>query len=312
MIWEKKGLIYKPDNSIWWQQHYAILPTPVFLETENILRIYFATTCKKKYGRITFIDVDPQNPSKINNQPKNISLDIGELGSFDDCGVNVSYVIRIEDIWFMYYAGYQRHFRTPYSIFTGLATSDDGENFTRKNISPILERNDKETSLRSAPCIIFNKNDNNYHMWYVSSFSWEIINTVIFDNKMMPLYCIKHGISEDGIHWIVDKDEALTPTGDEFGFGRPYVILDDNGTYKMFYSIRRKNVSYRLGYAESEDGINWIRKDNEVGINVSKEGWDSEMICYPSVITIKNKTYLFYNGNNNGETGFGYAELVNG
>jgi hypothetical protein len=33
------------------------------------------------------------------------------------------------------------------------------------------------------------------------------------------------------------------------------------------------------------------------------------MICYPAVIKIYDKTYLFYNGNNNGKTGFGYAEL---
>ena len=34
---------------------------------------------------------------------------------------------------------------------------------------------------------------------------------------------------------------------------------------------------------ESEDGVNWQRKDNKVGVDVSNEGWDSEMICYPAV-----------------------------
>ena len=47
-------------------------------------------------------------------------------------------------------------------------------------------------------------------------------------------------------------------------------------------------------------------------IDVSPTGWDAEMICYPAVINVKGKTYLFYNGNNNGETGFGVAELING
>jgi hypothetical protein len=78
----------------------------------------------------------------------------------------------------------------------------------------------------------------------------------------------------------------------------------------MFYSVRYIDKLYRIGYAESIDGINWIRKDNEIDIDVSQEGWDSEMICYPSVISVKEKTYLFYNGNNNGETGFGYAEIL--
>ncbi|MFQ5751293.1 MAG: hypothetical protein ACE5HI_04785, partial [bacterium] len=66
----------------------------------------------------------------------------------------------------------------------------------------------------------------------------------------------------------------------------------------------------RIGYAESENGLDWIRKDEEVGIEVSDEGWDSEMICYPAVISVNGTTYMFYNGNNNGETGFGYAQLT--
>ncbi|MEP5069850.1 MAG: hypothetical protein ABJQ96_04225, partial [Crocinitomicaceae bacterium] len=64
------------------------------------------------------------------------------------------------------------------------------------------------------------------------------------------------------------------------------------------------------GYAESLDGIEWERKDREVGIDVSEAGWDSEMVCFPSVIKVKDKTFMFYNGNNNGKTGFGVAELI--
>jgi hypothetical protein len=57
------------------------------------------------------------------------------------------------------------------------------------------------------------------------------------------------------------------------------------------------------------DGINWIRKDSEVGITVSTYGWDSDMICYPCVLDIKARRYVFYNGNHMGATGFGYAIL---
>jgi hypothetical protein len=102
----------------------------------------------------------------------------------------------------------------------------------------------------------------------------------------------------------------LKPSIDkEFSLGRPWVLKLE-GIYKMFYSIRYLEKLYRIGYAESLDGINWERKDEKVGIDVSKNGWDSEMICYLSVITVEDKTFLFYNGNNNGETGFGYAELI--
>ena len=77
----------------------------------------------------------------------------------------------------------------------------------------------------------------------------------------------------------------------------------------MFYSIRIKHKGYRLGYAESIDGIKWIRKDNEMNLDVSKDDFDNEMICYSSVIEINGKLVMFYNGNGFGKTGFGYALL---
>ena len=55
------------------------------------------------------------------------------------------------------------------------------------------------------------------------------------------------------------------------------------------------------------DGLHWDRKDNDVGIKRSTQGWDCEMIEYGYVQQLHNATYLFYNGNGFGATGFGYA-----
>ena len=44
-------------------------------------------------------------------------------------------------------------------------------------------------------------------------------------------------------------------------------------------------------------------------IDVSKQGWDSEMIEYPHVFDHKGKRHMLYNGNNYGKTGFGLAVL---
>jgi hypothetical protein len=95
---------------------------------------------------------------------------------------------------------------------------------------------------------------------------------------------------------------------DEFGFGRPFV-LNDNEKYRMWYSIRTFTKGYRLGYAESADGQTWTRLDDQVGVDVSDTGWDSDMICFGCVQRTRFGTYLFYNGNNYGETGFGAAVL---
>jgi hypothetical protein len=49
--------------------------------------------------------------------------------------------------------------------------------------------------------------------------------------------------------------------------------------------------------------------DNACGLDVSPEGWDSTMTCYPSVFAIDDRIVMIYNGNGFGQTGFGYAEL---
>ena len=70
------------------------------------------------------------------------------------------------------------------------------------------------------------------------------------------------------------------------------------------------NHVHLIAVPESKDGLNWIRKDNEVGITVSNEGWDSEAICYPYVFDYNERRYMLYNGNNYGKTGFGLAVLT--
>ena len=87
------------------------------------------------------------------------------------------------------------------------------------------------------------------------------------------------------------------------------MVIYENGIYKMWYSYRGKY--YKIGYAESYDGIKWSRMDKKVGINVSSKGWDSEMIEYGYVFDYDNKRYMMYNGNGFGKSGIGLAVMTN-
>ena len=78
----------------------------------------------------------------------------------------------------------------------------------------------------------------------------------------------------------------------------------------MWYSHRGE--TYRIGYAESEDGLAWQRKDEEAGPDVSGAGWDSEMVEYPFVFDHEGERYMLYNGNGYGKTGVGLAVLDRG
>lgn len=302
MKWKKLGRIYVANGEYEWAQTHAYIPTPFVLDDKRI-RIYVAFWDKQQIGRIGFVDVDANNPLKVLRVSERPVLDIGEPGTFDDSGTTPIQIVYRENKVFMYYIGWQRGVKVRYFLFAGLAISGDGgETFKRYSRSPILDRTNNELFVRSALSIL--KYNNIYKTWYVSSEKW-----ISIKGKLVPTYNIKYVESNDGINYNGEGIICLNLLNyDEYGFGRPFVIKE-NQLYKMWYSIRTISKGYRLGYAESADGLNWKRKDSEVGINVSERGWDSEMICFASIIDVNDKRYIFYNGNNYGETGFGVALL---
>jgi hypothetical protein len=144
-------------------------------------------------------------------------------------------------------------------------------------------------------------------MWYVSGTGWEPKPGT---KEPKHYYRIKYAESKDGIHWETKNRVCIDYRHDEYAIARP-VVYREGGGYRMWYSFRGGDRAYGIGYGESQEGIHWIRKDDEAGIDVSKEGWDSSMVCYPYVFKHRNQTYMLYNGNGYGKTGFGLAVLDN-
>jgi hypothetical protein len=77
----------------------------------------------------------------------------------------------------------------------------------------------------------------------------------------------------------------------------------------MLFTKGTREGEYLPGYAESDDGIAWTRRDAEAGIAPSAEGWDAKHLCYGAPIAVGDDVYLFYNGNDMGRDGFGVAVL---
>lgn len=304
MKWEKKGFVYCANGGAEWMYQSAMLPTP--LQLGDKLRIYVGFLTDQNVGRVGYVDVDPTNPSKIIKVSEFPVFDIGTKGSFDDNGVVPCTVFEHNGKIYMYYAGFQLGVNVPYYMFTGLAISENnGDTFVRYSKAPVLDRSDDELYARCGAFVL--KDNGVFKMWYIGSkdegWTWS-------NGKSKPLYNIKYLESEDGIHW--NKDAVLCmdfSCEDEHGFGRPYVWKED-GIYKMICSVRTYSRGYYLGYAESVDGIEWQRKDKQVGIDLSESGWDNQNMSYPYVYTYQDRTYLFYNGNGCGKSGFGYAELA--
>lgn len=303
MKWEKKSLIYTA-NGIGWNSSAAMIPTPDFMD-EKTLRIYISSCDAECRARISYLDCSFENyRPHIVYVGESPFFELGKPGTFDDNGCVATSVVTLGNgLKYLYYVGFELCVKIRYRLFVGLAISrDGGKTYQRYSHTPILDRTDRESYFRCGP-FVYLENET-FRMWYVAGEEWTEI-----DGKSMPVYLIKYLESKDGIHWgDCGKVCIDIESPEEHGFGRPYVIKEE-GIYKMFYSKRVKYLGYRMGYAESKDGIDWTRKDSLMNLDVSENGWDSEMICYPSLVKHGNRWIMFYNGNGFGKTGFGYAEL---
>jgi hypothetical protein len=309
IMWNKKGLIFQIDNKKSWMQTHAQLPTVDIID-KNTFRIYFSTRNSENMSYTTYLDVMAKNPKKITYIHDKPILSLGNLGCFDESGIMPSWIITHNNRKYLYYIGWNVGTSIRYRVSLGLAISDDnGNTFNKISNGPVLDRNVIDPFAIGNQTIII-ENDI-WRMWYMSYAKWEVV-----DGITEPYYNIKYAESTDGINWdrkgivcIDFKNEQ------EAGIARPFVFKE-NGIYKMYYSYRTavnyrndKKESYKIGYAESNDGLSWVRKDDEIGIGTSENGWDSEMICYPYIVKNDNKYLMFYNGNGFGKSGFGYAEL---
>ena len=302
MRWKKMGRIFVPDGRLWWAKKHAFPPTPHFL-SDQVLRLYVAFCDENTVGRLGFVDVDPADPARVLAVSEKPLLDVGAPGAFDENGVVPTSVVRVGNQLFLYYVGFQLGQKVRYYQFQGLAVSDDeGNTFARVSQVPILERSDREMLNRTSGFVL--RENGTFRLWYVGGSEWTTVQ-----GKPLPVYSIKYLESNDGKQWASEGQPCVNfQDADEHALGRPYVVADRD-RYRMFYSIRSRSKGYRLGYAESPDGRAWTRKDDQVGIDVSPDGWDSQMVAYPAIARHQDKVYLFYNGNDCGHTGFGYATL---
>lgn len=303
MKWNKRGVIYAAENDAEWKNQFAMLPTPLLMDDK--LRIFIGFCDKNNVGRIGYVDVNPDNPSEIIEISKEPVLDIGRKGCFDDNGVVPISIMRKGEEVYLYYIGFQLGVQVPYYMFGGLAISQDqGRTFSRYSESPILDRQFDEVYARCGINVIYDQGK--YKMWYIGS-SHE--GWTMSGGKLKPLYIMKYTESEDAIHWHNQAIQCMSyKNEDEHGFGRPFVWRDGE-ILKMYYSIRTYSRGYYIGYAESADGINWNRMDDKAGIDLDNDSWDDTNLSYPYLYKHKENTYMFYNGNGCGKTGFGYAEL---
>lgn len=302
MKWKKLGRIFDPEIITSRGLSCALMPMVETLDYErDLLRVYFSPRDEKSQSKLYYFDFDLKDPFKVLNISDQELFSEGSLGAFDDCGVTPGSFSEVKGKKAFFYTGWSLTKTVPMNNSIGVALyNSDLKKFERIGKGPILTRTLNEPYSCASPFVM--KDNGIYRMWYATMDDWKEVN-----GEPLHYYNIKYAESLDGINWKRDALVAIDYESDgEYAFGRPYV-LKENGVYKMWYAYRGSH--YVIGYAESQDGYSWKRLDHLAGIEVSVDGWDSEMIEYPFILDHKKKRYMFYNGNGYGRSGIGLAVL---
>lgn len=224
-------------------------------------------------------------------------LDIGGLGTFDDNGVVTSCLVRDGDRRLLFYTGWTRGYTVPFYLAAGVAISEAGGAFLRSSRAPVLDRSPDDPFLTASPFVLHDGGV--WRMWYVSGTGW-----LAAHRDPEPCYHVRYAESHDGVHWQRSGLICLDYGPGEHAFGRPWVLRDGD-RYRMWFPVRGER--YRIGYAESSDGLVWERLDGVGGLLPAGDGWESQMVEYPCVFDHAGRRYMLYNGNQYGGTGVGLA-----
>lgn len=302
--WENLGCILNCNNAPSWMKSHVAVPVAQFMSKKE-LRLYFCSRDELNRSRIGFAEINMRNPTQITTITQKPILNFGELGTFDDSGVTPTEVINVNNKTYLYYVGWNKSQTVRFQVAVGLAVQEKNGIFNRVSQAPLFDRIKADPYL-TATLSILKLKDGSYAMWYISGDGW--FNK---GNETFPLYNVKYATSKDGLNWIRKGIIAIDYKSDnEHAIAKPSVIYDD-GIFKMWYSFKSHNYrDYEIGYAESADGLNWVRYDEKVKFDKSFSGFDDEMRAYPEIVVWNDQKFMFYNGNGYGKTGVGIARLT--
>lgn len=269
---------------------------------DEVFRIYYSGRDIRNRSSVGSIDLDVSTLEVINRTYKPI-FENGPAGSFYEAGVSLGGIYSAMGKKYLTFMAWQTPKDEHWRGDIGRLRIDDCA-LSIDPQEPLLRSDNEDPISLSYPCIL-QRSELHYNMWYGSTVTWD-------SGAGEMVHIIKKANSKDGDIW--EKEGIAIPfkLGIAQAFSRPTILVDANNKLHMWFSYRSgTGQTYRIGYATSGNGDNWDLLLDKSGIDVSNEGWDSEMIEYPFIFSHGENYYMLYNGNGFGASGIGLAILEN-
>ena len=315
--WEKLGLVFEPAKHACRPWMSAFAQAPATLLFDDFVRVYFscrppADAAGQFVSYSAYVDLDRKDLRRVVGLAERPILSLGGLGEFDEFGTYPVSVVRDGDAVRAYYAGWTRCESVPFDVAIGEAVSHDGGRiFAKVGPGPALGYSLDEPFVLSGPKV--RRFRGGWQLFYIAGRKWKMAS-----GRPEPVYKIRLALSSDGRNWVKQGRDLIPSRIEDDEAQASPDVFESGGRFHMFFCYRASvdyrgsAGGYRIGYASSTDMLEWVRDDGLAGLDVSPEGWDSEMVSYPHVFEVDGVVYMAYLGNQVGRQGFGLARLKGG
>jgi predicted GH43/DUF377 family glycosyl hydrolase len=215
----------------------------------------------------------------------------------------LSSVIEVDGTYHMYFWGREDPAADPLYWYwdIGHATSPDGVTWVMDPANPVLVRGAAgEWDDHAAAFAAVIHDGSQFRMWYTGG-----------DGEVGR---VGYATSPDGSTWTKHPGNPVMDVGasgafDDLGVW-PGEVLFDGSRYRMWYTGAHGTISsdwdWRIGYAESDDGLSWIRHPAPV---LEPAGWEGTIVYAPAVLFDGARYHMWYTA---GGVDIGYAVSPDG
>ena len=228
-------------------------------------------------------------------------LEPGDPGAWDGGNRYPVALIIVDGTYHMYFNAQPEGSPLLGDYDIGHATSTDGVTWVTDPANPVLTRGaDGEWDDSSLWGVGLIHDDSGFRMWYSGG-----------DGDLLR---VGYATSTDGSVWTKHAGNPVMDVGPPGSFDDegvvPSTVIFQGGSYRMWYMSSKNQAmggeyDWRIGYAESADGLSWNRHPNPVLDPGS--GWDNWLVYSPSVFFDDSGYHMWYTGNNGAHVSIGYA-----
>ncbi len=301
--WEKLGHLYSNPGLHPKLVSHAANPTPVHLDGD-VYRVFFSARDDRNRSSVGAVDIDIA-ARRVLREHAEPALVHGPEGSYFEAGISIGNCHDTASGRYILFMGWQQ---PPGGHWFGevgrIVVADDLSLRVEDPGTPFLPRDATDPVSLSYPWVMAD-GAGGYAMWYGSTVTWDTGNGEM-------LHTLNAATSPDGDIWTRSGVAVPFQLGVAQAFSKPAVLRHADGSADMWFSYRgTREKPYRIGYAHSPDGRAWRLALEDTGIDVDPDpaAWDGQMIEYPHVFAHGGDTFMLYNGNGFGKSGFGLAVL---